>query len=277
MARAIGRRSRTFRQTAVLVPTVILAVIVVACLLGPTLFGLPAPATGNLSDHLLPLGSPHHLLGTNVLGNDMVSQLLAGGRISLAIGVGATALGLVFGVAIGMTAGYYQGVIGATLMRLVDVIYAFPSIILALAIAAYLDPSVLHTTWAIGFFSIAGFARVARAQTLRLRSLDYIVAARAGGSSPWRIMIGHIWPNISGTVMTYSLVGVGHAIIAEATLSFLGLGVPVPTPSWGNIIAAAQSFMSQAPRLIVMPTLLLLTTIVCVNLLADALRARRAA
>lgn len=272
--RVLSRKARSMRRAAVLVPAVILAVIVAACFLGPRLLSLPSPTTGRLQDYLLPVGSPHHLLGTNALGNDMLSQLLYGGQLSLIIGAGATLAGLVIGAVVGMTAGYYQGVVGGVLMRLLDVIFAFPDIILALAIAAYLTPSVTHTIWAIGFFSIAGFGRITRAQTIRMTNADFVLAARSNGASGWRIMRGHIWPNISGPVLTYALVGFGQAMMAEAALSFLGLGVPIPQPSWGNIISSGQDYMSVAPRLIVMPAMFLFATIVCVNLLSDAVRSR---
>jgi len=271
----LRRRGRGLRRPAVVVPAAILALIVLACFLGPAVLGLPSPATGNLEDYLLPIGSPGHPLGTNALGNDMLAQLLVGGQISILVGVGATLIGLVLGVAIGMIAGYRQRVVGATLMRFMDVIFAFPDIILALAIAAYLGPSVVNTIWAIGFFSIAGFGRIARAQTLKIVNLDYVVAARASGRPAWRVLLGHVWPNISGPVLAYAFIAVGYAMMAEAALSFLGLGVPIPTPSWGNIIASSQGYITVAPQLILMPALLLFATIASTNLLSDALQTRR--
>ncbi|MBO9577804.1 MAG: ABC transporter permease [Microbacteriaceae bacterium] len=275
LADGLRRTGRSFRRAAIIVPAAILFVIALVCFAGPAVLGLPAPATGNLADYLLPIGSPGHPLGTNALGNDMLSQLLVGGQVSILVGVGATAIGLVVGVAIGMIAGYYQRVVGTVLMRVLDVIFAFPDIILALAIAAYLGPSVVNTIWAIGFFSIAGFGRIARAQTLRITNFDYVVAARASGRSAWKILLGHIWPNIAGPVLAYALIAVGYAMMAEAALSFLGLGVPIPTPSWGNIIAGSQGFITLAPQLILMPALAMFATIASMNLLSDALQARR--
>jgi peptide/nickel transport system permease protein len=254
---------------------VILLVVVLACFFGPTVFNLPPASTGNLANYLLPIGSPGHLLGTNTFGNDMLAQLLVGGRVSITVAAAATALGLVVGSLMGMIAGYYEGIVGGVLMRILDVIFAFPDIVLAIAIAAYLGPSMTNAIWAIGFFGIAGFGRIARAQTLRVTHQDFVVAARSSGSSALRILVTHIWPNIAGRVLAYGLVALGYAMMAEAALSFLGLGVPTPTPSWGNIIGTNESFISVAPRLIVMPTILIFITIASVNLLGDALQEKR--
>ena len=272
---ALRRRGAALRRASILVPALILVLVVLLCFFGPTIFSLPNPSAGNLSDYVLPLGTPGHLLGTNQLGNDMLSRLLVGGANSLTIGVAATLLGLVVGSVIGMLAGYYQRFLGATLMRIMDVIFAFPDVILALAIAAYLGPSIINCIWAIGFFGIAGYARVVRAQTLRMVSSDFVVAARSSGQSTWRILLAHIAPNIAPPVLSYTLVALGHAMMAEAALSFLGLGVPIPTPSLGNIISSGQSFLFTAPQLVVLPSVLLFLTIASANLLSDALQARR--
>lgn len=274
---AIASRSRRFQDAAVIIPGAVLLFVVVACFFGPQLLGLPDPTKGNLADYLLPVGSPGHPLGTNALGNDILAQILVGGRVSLTVAAGATLIGLVFGTLVGMLAGYFEKVLGAVLMRVMDVIFAFPDIILALAIAAYLGPSVQNAIFAIGFFSIAGYGRITRAQTIRVANRDFVVGARAGGSPTWRILLTHIWPNISGRVLSYAFVVAGHAMMAEAALSFLGLGVPVPTPSWGNIIDTSRSFLSVAPAPIIVTALMLFLTIGSVNLLSDGLQAKRAA
>ena len=275
VADSLRRSASWLRSTAIIVPGAILALIVLVCFLGPTIFHLPAPAAGDLKDNLLGFGVKGHLLGTNALGNDMLSQALNGGQISLIIGVSATAIGLVVGGTIGMVAGYYQRVVGAVLMRILDIVFAFPDIILALAISAYLGPSVDHTIWAIGFFSIAGFGRIARAQTLRIVNMDFVVIARASGRPGWKIIATHLWPNIAGPVMAYALIAVGYAMIAEAALSFLGLGVPSPTPSWGNMISNGQDYLAVVPSLVAIPAVLLFLTIASANLLSDGLQARR--
>jgi peptide/nickel transport system permease protein len=275
-ASLLARRIRRFRKPSILIPAVILVVMVLLCFLGPTVFNLPPASSGNLSNYLLPIGSPGHLLGTNTFGNDMLAQLLVGGRVSITVAAAATALGLVIGSLIGMVAGYYEGIVGGVLMRVLDVIFAFPDIVLAIAIAAYLGPSMTNAIWAIGFFGIAGFGRIARAQTLRVAHQDYVVAARSSGASALRILLTHIWPNIAGRVVAYALVALGYAMMAEAALSFLGLGVPTPTPSWGNIIGTNQSYISVAPQLIWEPAILIFITIASANLLGDALQEKRA-
>jgi peptide/nickel transport system permease protein len=268
------RFGRALRDPGVAIPAGILVLIVLACFAGPALFAVPSPTVGNLTQYLLPLGSPGHLLGTNQLGNDMLSRMLYGGRVSIEIGLAATAVSLVIGVLLGAFCGYLGGAADMIMMRVLDILFAFPNIVLAMAIAAYLGPSVIHTIWAISAFAVAGFGRLARAQTVKIRQLDYVVAARAGGASTWRIVTSHIIPGISGPLMTFALIVVGQAMLIEAGLSYLGLGVPIPQPSWGNLISSAQNYVVQAPQLLIMPAVALFVTIASINLLADGLRRR---
>jgi peptide/nickel transport system permease protein len=284
IATSAGRRLRTralrlrraLRDPGVAVPAGILVLIVIACFAGPAVFAVPSPTVGNLQQYLLPLGSPGHLLGTNQLGNDMLSRMLYGGRVSIEIGLAATAVSLVIGVALGAFCGYLGGAADVIMMRVLDILFAFPNIVLAMAIAAYLGPSVIHTIWAISAFGVAGFGRLARAQTVKIRQLDYVVAARSGGASTWRIVTTHIIPGISGPLMTYALMVVGQAMLIAAGLSYLGLGVPIPQPSWGNLISSAQNYVVQAPQLLIMPAVALFVTIASINLLADGLGRRLA-
>jgi peptide/nickel transport system permease protein len=271
-----SRFGRALRDPGVAVPAAVLVLLVLACFAGPALFGVPDPTTGDLTQYLRPLGSPGHLLGTNQLGNDMLSRMLYGGRVSIEIGLAATAISLVAGVAIGAFCGYRGGAADAIMMRVLDILFAFPNIVLAMAMAAYLGPSVVHTIWAISVFGVAGFGRLARAQTVKIRQLDYVVAARAGGASTGRIVTTHIVPGISGPLTTYALITIGHAMLIEAGLSYLGLGVPIPQPSWGNLISSAQNYVVQAPPLLIMPAVALFVTIASVNLLADGLGRRLA-
>jgi len=270
-------RLRRYRRPGIIIPGAILLLIVLFSFLGPIVLNSPKPGTGDLSDYMLPPGSPGHLLGTNAFGNDTLSQLMYGGQTTLIVAVCATALGLVAGTALGMIAGYYQRIAGPVIMRVLDVIFAFPDIILAIAIAAYLGPSMVNAIWAIGFFSVAGFGRIARAQALRVVHMDFVVAARSSGSSALRILVTHVWPNIAGRVFAYGLVAFGYAMMAEAALSYLGLGVPLPTPSWGNIIGTNQAYISTAPQLLYLPALCMFATIACANLFSDAIQEKRAA
>jgi len=265
---------RAFRDPSVLVPAVILFLVVFFCFAGPPIFGLPNPNQGNFKDDLLPVGSPGHLLGTNQFGNDMLSRLLHGGQVSLFVGIGSTAIGFAIGVILGTLAGFYGGVVDAMLMRIFDVLFAFPGLILALGIAAFLGPSVVHTIWAISFFSLAAFGRLARGQTVRVRNHDYVVAARSSGASAPSIVFGHIIPNVMPPLLAFAMFGIGAAMVAEAGLSFLGLGIRIPQPSWGNLISSAQSYLRNDPMLLVCPAVMLFLTVLAINLLADSLRHR---
>jgi peptide/nickel transport system permease protein len=272
---AFKRRLSGLRRPGVAIPGAILLLIVVACFFGPTLLGLPDPSVGHLADYNLPIGSPGHLLGTNNLGNDLLSRLLTGGQVSITVGISATLLGMVVGVPLGALAGHNGGVVEAVLMRIVDALAAFPGLILALAIAAYLGPDEWHTVLALGFFSIAGFARLAYAQTGRVRNRDYVVAAQTTGVKTSKIVFAHILPNISAPIISFALAGVGIAMVAEAGLSFLGLGVQIPQPSWGNLISSGQKFLGTAPQLVILPSAMLFLTVLCLNLLADGLRSNQ--
>lgn len=264
------------REPSVGVPGGLLLLIVIACFLVPTLAHLPDPSTGHLRDYLLPIGSPGHPLGTNELGNDMLSRLLTGGQVSIVVGTLATALGFGVGTLFGTVAGVSGGAIDALFMRIVDTIFAFPGLVLALAIAAYLGPGEMHTVWAIGFFGIAGFARLARGQTVRVRNRDYVLAGRNAGAGTIRTIVGHIIPNVLPPILTFALFSVGVAMVVEAGLSYLGLGVQIPQPSWGNIIRAGQNYWVRAPQIVLMPSALLFLTVLSLNLVADGLRRRLA-
>jgi len=232
------------------------------------------PVKGNLADPLLPALSPHYLLGTDQYGNDILSRILYGGRVSIEVGFGTVAIGLVIGGFLGAIAALRGGVVEIAIMRTLEVFLALPSLVLAIVVATYLGPSELHVIWAISFFSIPAFARLARANTLRIREQTFMVAARLAGSNDRRILVHHVVPNVLPSLMTYGLLGIGVAIIVEAALSFLGLGVPPPGPSWGNMIAAGQQNLATDPDLLLVPSAFLFATVLALNLLGDALRSR---
>jgi peptide/nickel transport system permease protein len=167
------------------------------------------------------------------------------------------------------------GILEAVVMRVLEVFLAFPSLVLAIVVATYLGPSELHVIWAISFFTIPAFARLARAQTLRLRSQTFIVASRLTGTPDRRILLRHLVPNVAPQLLTFGLLGVGVAIMVEASLSFLGLGVPPPNPSWGNMIASGQTDLTSDPYLVLVPVAFLFATVLCLNLLGDAFRSRQ--
>ncbi len=272
-SRAAGRALLT---PAVGLPGLVFALIVLACFAGPQVFGLPSPNAGTLTDTMKPLGAPGHLFGTNALGNDELSRLLYGGRVSIIVGIGATAISLCVGALLGMSACYFGGFYEKVIMRLFDTLLAFPSLILAMAIADYLGPSLRNTVFAISLFGISQFGRLAWSQTLRIRNHDFVAAPRADGAKGRRIILGHILPNVMPPLLGLALFSVGTAMMLEAGLSYLGLGIAQPNPSWGNMIADGQQYLYQAPRLVILPCVALVLTVVSLNLMADAIQRRQA-
>jgi len=267
-------RGRLRQSLSLYVPAGLLAAIVAACFLYPLAGNVPPPGGGSVLNAGLPAGTPGFPLGTDASGNDILSRLLYGGRVSLEVGAATQVIGIVAGGLIGMIAGYSRGLLAAVLMRVLDIFIAFPSLVLALAIAEGLGPGELHVIWALSFYSVPAFARLARAATLRLREANFMLAASLSGAPPWRIVLFHLAPNLLPQQLTFALLGAGVAIIQEGALSFLSLGVPPPGASWGNMIAAGTQTMSVRPSLVLLPCLALLITVAALNLLGDALRAR---
>jgi peptide/nickel transport system permease protein len=270
----LGDRPAWMRSLDLAIPSALLALIFGLCFLWPLVGSVPQPIGGNILDADLPAFSPGHLLGTDQVGNDIWSRLLYGGRSSLEIALAVQAIGLLVGGTLGAIAGYRAGILDLVLMRILDVLIAFPALVLALAIAQGLGPSKINTIWALSFFSVPAFARISRAATLRLRERTFILAARLSGTSEPRILVRHVVPNILPQLLTFGLLGMGIIIILEGALSFLGLGVPLPDPSWGNMIAEGQQVLSADPRFVLLPSAALFITVLAFNLLGDALRAR---
>ncbi|HKY25658.1 MAG TPA: ABC transporter permease [Gaiella sp.] len=233
-----------------------------------------APYDPNATDFDAILEKPswEHLLGTDELGRDVLSRIIFGARASILAGVFATLLAIVIAVPIGLVAGFYRGWIDPVISRLTDVLLAFPFLILAVGLAAILGPSLTNATLALGLAAAPGLIRVARAEALSLREEDYVRAAVANGAGDVRILGRHVVPNMTGTLIVQATVTIPAAIIGEAALSFLGLGVQPPTPSWGVMLADAQSYLSDAPRLALYPGLAILLCSLSFNLLGDGLR-----
>jgi peptide/nickel transport system permease protein len=272
---ALSRRAQGgWLSPGIAIPAGLLILILGACFLWPLVYPVPKPVGGSVLDSGLPPFSPGHLLGTDPVGNDIFSRILFGGRVSFEVGFGTTGIGLAAGGLLGVIAAVSGGIIDAIVMRVLDVLIAFPSLVLALAIAEGLGPSELHVIWALSFFSVPAFGRIARAATLALRGQTFMLAARLSGTKGWRIVLRHIVPNIMPRLMTFALLGVGIAVILEGALSFLGLGIPPPAPSWGSMIAQGQGTMSASPYLVLIPSAFLFVTVVSLNLLGDALRRR---
>ncbi len=268
-------RDRGWLRTAeISIPGGILLLMLFFCFIWPLVYPVPKPVGGSLLTTNLQLWSPGHILGTDTVGNDVMSRILYGGRVSFEVAAAVQVIGLVIGGLFGMAAAYRGGWTEAVMMRILDIFIAFPSLVLVLAIADSLGPSEPHVIWALSAFSIPAFARVARAGTLRLRDQPFVVAARLSGTRSWRIMFLHIVPNLGPQLLTFSLLGAGITILLEGGLDFLGYGIPQPTASWGNMISTGQQFVSVYPMYVIVPSIFLLVTTICLNLVGDGLRAR---
>ncbi|MCL2404256.1 MAG: ABC transporter permease [Defluviitaleaceae bacterium] len=216
--------------------------------------------------------SSAHLLGTDNLGRDILSRLIFGARISLMVGITATAIGGTIGVIIGVISGYYGGKIDTAFMRLVDMMLAFPGLLLALGIVAALGRSTFNVILAIAVFAIPSFARVVRGSTLSVAKLEYIDAIRAIGASDLRIIFLHILPNILSPIIVQASLNVGTAITGAAGLAFLGVGTPPPTPDWGIMLNQGRDSMHLYPRLVILPGLVIFFLVIGINLFGNGLR-----
>ena len=232
-----------------------------------------AAFSGKLYEAKTGEAAPVFPLGTDMLGRDICSRLLYGARVSLAAGLVATLISLLLGTTLGLISGYFGGVIDACVMRVADTFFAFPSVLLAVAIASVADKPGLGVVFlALGLAGWTGLARVVRAQTLSVKSLDYVSAARALGASHSRILFQHILPNCAGPIVIVATLALGGNILGEAGLSFLGLGAQEPYPSWGGMLADARESYREAWWLGVLPGMCIVATVLAFNLLGDGLR-----
>lgn len=266
----MSRLGRSIRRHPLLwVGTAMVAVVVLLTIFAP----LVAPYPPDQMDILNQLAAPSHshLLGTDNYGRDILSRIFYGGRVSLLVGFSAVLVAGVIGTTLGLLAGYFGGAIDLVIMRLTDIVLSFPVILLALALVAVMGPSVRDIILALGFGYWASYARLVRAASLEARGEQYVEAARSVGNGHLRIMVRHILPNLAGPILVMATLGIGSAIVAEASLSFLGLGVQPPTASWGAMIADGLRFFLQSQDLSTFPGIAIMWTVLGFNLLGDGL------
>jgi peptide/nickel transport system permease protein len=261
---------RFMRHRLAVVGVVMLLVIVLAALFAPLLTPYD-PAAQDLFAITQP-PSREHPLGTDELGRDLLARLLYGGRVSLTVGIASALIATAIGVGVGAMAGYYGGWVDNLLMRLVDVLLAFPAIFLLLILFAIIRPSLTIVILFLGLFGWLYLARVVRGEFLALREKEFVEASRALGVGSGRLIIRHLLPNVIGSIIVATTLAVAFAMLSEGTLSFLGYGVPASTPTWGNMLNAAQSYYLQAPLMTIAPGLALTLTVLAINFIGDGLR-----
>jgi peptide/nickel transport system permease protein len=273
------RRAGWWRRNGLAAICAVVLAAVIAIALTAHLLAPHDPRMGNVLDNLMPPGSeamsgPAYLLGTDASGRDVYSVILHGARISLTVGVISVLVSGTLGALIGVAAGYFRGAVDEVVMRLVDIQLAFPFILLALIIMFVLGPGLLNiivvlivTTWPV-------YARVARAEALRLRGSEYVMAARTMGAGDARIILRHILPNALTPLIVVASAAVPQMIIYEAALSFLGVGLPPTTPSWGGLLSAGRNYLAQAWWVATFPGIAIMVTVLSINILGDWLRDR---
>jgi peptide/nickel transport system permease protein len=267
--RDVGRR--LLRDRVSLACLVLLALIVLGVLLAPWL--APGdPSVGSVVKRLKPVGTPGHLLGTDELGRDMLTRLLYGGRVSLLMGITPVLLALLIGGTLGMVAGFLGGRVNAVIMRCVDVVFAFPSVLLAVAIAGALGAGIGNTLLALTIVLIPPLVRVTESATTQVRSIEFVDAARASGAGNALILRVHVLSNVIGPVLVYATSLLSVSIIMAAGLSFIGLGAKPPTPEWGLMLNTLRNAIYTQPLLAALPGVLIFLVSLGFNLLADGLR-----
>ena len=269
-ARRFHAAKRLLRRPPALIAAAIVVAFVVIALAAPRLAPFDPVATNILMVRKAP--SDLHRLGTDEVGRDVLSRLIWGARASLLAGVIPVTIALTISIPLGLVSGYAGGFVDGLIMRVTDAMLAIPFLIVAIALAAFLGPSLTNAMIAIGIAALPTFVRLSRGTVLGITTEEYIEAARAVGCSHVRIAVGHILPNMVPPLLIQSSITVAAAIIAEASLSFLGLGQQPPAPSWGSMLNAAQRYLSQAPWMALYPGLMIFVIVMAFNVLGDGLR-----
>ena len=265
-----GFLRRFSRQRGVPIVAGLLGIVVIAAITAPIIAPYDPIATAPRES--LQGSSLEHLLGTDQLGRDVLSRIIFGSRISIMVGVVAVGLAMAVGVPLGLISGYFGGLIDHVIMRTMDAVIAFPALVLALAIVGALGPGTFQIMVAIGISSVPLYARLTRGQVLTIREQDYVHAARSLGASDLRVIARHVLPNSLSPLIVQGSLGVAFAILAEAGLSFLGVGVQPPSPTWGGMLSKALPLIERAPLLSIYPGIAIFVTVLAINTLGDALR-----
>jgi len=270
--RAIRRSivSRFLRHRAAAAGLAVVAALLLFALLAPWLS--PFDPNAQDLDSGLSGASASHWLGQDKLGRDLLSRAIHGSRISVLVGLGTVAISLFIGLLAGSVSGFFGGRVDHLFMRVCDVLMAFPGILLAIGITAALGPSLRNVLIALSLLGWVGYARLIRAQVMKIKEMEFVESARASGSPPARILVSHVLPNALSPIIVEATFGIGRAIVAEAGLSFLGLGVAPPTPSWGAMINEGRHFLFVAPHIAAVPGLAIMATVMAFNLIGDGLR-----
>ncbi len=268
----VKARRRFFRHKLAMAGLVILTAMIVLAVFAPLLTQY-SPTDINLANMSKPPGNGH-LLGTDTTGRDVWARVLFGGRVSLSVGLVAVTISTLIGILVGGLAGYAGGWVDMTLMRFTDMVMTFPSLVIIITVASALGPSIYNTMLVIGILTWTGTARLVRGQFLSLREQQYVVAARSMGVLPREIVLRHLLPNVISSVIVAATFGMASAILQEASLSFLGLGVQLPTPSWGNMLRDAQtlSILEGMPWLWLAPGVMIALAVLSINFIGDGLR-----
>lgn len=249
-----------------------LVVLVLAAAFAPVLFDYETDVIGqDISQRFLPPG-PGHWFGTDEVGRDLFARVIYGARYSLAIGVGAVFLGLMVGLVTGSLAGFYGGIVDTILMRAIDIFYSIPNIMTAVVIVSVLGTSTVNLIIALAFSCASSFGRIVRAQVMTIRDQEYVESSYAMGLPTWKIIVKHILPNCLSPIIVQVTLLIGSTIISASSLSFLGIGIPAPSPEWGALLSGGRQYIRSAGYMCVIPGLAVMLTVLALNLLGDGLR-----
>ncbi len=261
---------RLRKNRAAMASLAVITILVIAAVFAPV-FAPYDPLYQDL-DNILSPSSPQHLLGTDDLGRDILSRIIYGARVSLTVGLVAETIAIFLGVIIGTVAGYYGGKIDAFISRVMEIFASFPQILFAMGIMFALGPGIINVFMAIGFVGWTGVARIIRGQIMQLKEMEYVQAAKVAGCSNFRIIFKHMIPNCLSTIIVIAAMNIPSDIMVEASLSFIGLGVQFPNPSWGSMVNIASRYIRIAPTFSIYPGLAIIITVLAFNTLGDGMR-----